>query len=620
MTTNTSYAPGNVPVWGDPNAMFSLSSGLITLTEGYILALQQASQNLFPPQINFSAPMVANPPTPVTVPMPSLINVSFSPPALPAAFAGTLNIGSVLPGPLTAVQPTLNFPTAPTQFNGVMPTSPGINLNYSYPTVSYTAPTPPSLLSLTPVTFNPLVIPTFNASVPQLTLAAPTAYGYNEAAFYTSAELTAVQNSLTNALTSGTDTGLDAVTQKAIFDAAAEREYRANANTLLELERMESLGYAFPPGVYIDARIKMQTETANTLAGLSRDIMVKQAELHLENVVKARDSAVQLEGKLIDYYNQIAQRTFEAARYYTEAAISIYNGQVQAFAAQLRGYEVQATVYDTQIKGVMAQIEQLKAQIAFEQTQAEINTALVQQYKTQVDAAVAGLDVYKTEVEIIQIQANVEKTKIEAFGAQIQAYTGQVNAYVAQVEGYKAVIESQTAIEQVYKTQVDAYSVQVDAGVKAADALIEQYKGQIQAYEAQLDAFKSQLQAQVALAQAQEAYNTSNVEAYKGQVGAVSAYNQTLTAQWEAVVNEQEKIAEVAVKAAEANGQLYIAAKQLSIDASKTGAQVAAQLGAAALNAIHWSNSASWSTGSSEVISSSTSTSTSTNTNYNSSV
>ena len=612
---------GMIPLWGDASVMFGLSQNLITLTEGYVTALQSAAMNIFPPNINVDFPSVSSPPRPVTVPLPALLPVATINPTLPAAFSGSLDIGNLLPGPFNVPQPTLSFPSAPTPFSGSVPTSPPIDLNFVYPDVQIQLPYAPALLSLDVVTFDPLVIPTFDVTVPTLTLSPPSPVAYTEKAAYTSTVLSALQASLLSAMTDNTDTGLSAATQQAMWDAAREREMIQQAAALASLDRdTEVLGYALPPGVFIDARIKIQTETSRTLSGLSRDIMVKQAELRLENVTKARELSVGLEGKLIDYYNQVAQRTFEAAKYYTEAAINIYNAQVQAFTVKLRGYEVQATVYDTQIKGILANVQYKQAQIDFEKTKAEINSALINQYKIEVDASLATLEVYKTQVQIIQVQAQIEKTKVDVFAAQIQAFTGQVNAYTAQVDGYKAVIESQTAIENVYKTQVEAYSAEVSAGVAAAGALIAQFKGRIEAYTAQLDGFKAQLQAQVAVVQAEAAYNTSLVEEFKGEVSAVTAYNQALTSQWEAVVNEQVQIAQVAAKVAEANGQLYISARQLSIDASKAGAQVAAQLGAAALNAIHWSNSASWSLGVSSVISNSNSTSTSTNSNYNSSV
>ena len=618
---------GGVPMWGDSSAMFGTAQSLIGLTEGFVQSIQATATSVFAPQISPQWPTVAAAPVPATATSPTLAPVVWTTPAAPAAFSAALDV-SAMPGPYTGVAPTLTFGTAPAAFSGSVPSAPSLNLAFTYPTVVAPAlPTAPPLLSISTVTFSPLTIPSFNVNVPTLALTAPNPFSYVEKAWYTSSELTAVQTSLVNAITSGTDTGLDIGTQTNLFNAAYEREYRAQADALAALQRdMEVLGYAFPPGAYVDARTKIFTETQNTIAGLSREIMVKQAELHLENVTKARELVVSLEGKLIDYYNQVSQRAFEAAKYAVESSVAIYNAQAEMFAKQLEGYRVQAEVYGTQIKGIMAQIEETKAQIEFEKTKAEINRTQVEAYSAQISAALAVLQVYKTEVDIIQTQANVEKTKIDAYAAQIQAFVGQVNAYTAQVEGYKAQVEAQGVIENVYKTGVDAYAAQVGAGTSIVNARVAQYHAQIEAYTAQLDGYKSALQAQVSQAQSLTAYNSSQIEAFKGQVTSLTSYNETLTKQWDAVMSEQERIAEVGVKAAEANGQLYIAARGLSLDASKTGAQVVAQLGAAALSAIHWNNSSSWSIGQattsakSASVSTSSSTSTSNSTAVNTNI
>lgn len=609
-----------IPQWGDAAEMFGTSQSLITKTEEYIDQINRLVGQIFPPVISVNFPTVANPPKPILADAPTLIDVAWQTPVQPAAFSGDLDISRYLPGAFNGVQPTLNFGAQPGAFVGQAPASPPIDLNFQYPTVQIVLPDPPSLLSIADVAFNPLNIPQFTAGVPELTISPPTPLPYIEKAFYTSQTLTDVQTSIQLALTDNTDTGLSAATQQAMFDAAREREYRTMADALADLERMEELGFAFAPGVYLDARIKMQTEMHNTTAGLSREIMVKQAEMHLENVMKSRELAISLESRLIDYYNNIATRSFEAAKYITDASVAIYNAQVQAYAARLEGFKATVTAYEASIRGIEAQVEQLKAQIAFEQTKAEINNSLISQYKVEVDAALATLDVYKTQVSIIQVQASIEKTKVDAFAAQIQAYTGEINAYTAQVEAYKANVEAQGAIENVYKTQVDAYSAEVNAGVSAANALVAEYRGRIEAYTAQLDGYKAALQAMVEQARSAAEYNTAQTEAYRALVSAQGTYNEVLTKQWEAVLNEQVQITQVAVKAAEANGQLYISARQLSLDAAKTGAQVAAQLGAAALNAIHWSNSANWSLSSSSVLSTSQSTSDSTNHNYNASI
>lgn len=592
----TGQGSSQVPMWGDDLQMFGLSQSLITQAEAYSAQLVLAAQSIQPQQINVTFPTISAPPKPLTGALPALLDVSFIMPGQPGAFGATLDITGLLPGPFTGLAPTLNFGVLPSPPTATVPASPPIDLNFVYPTVAINLPSPPQLMTLDMVTFNPVVIPTFNVAEPALTAVAPSLIGYNEPAFYTSSLLSALQTSLQNALTNGDDTGLDATTQQAMWDAAREREYRAQRDALDALDRdNEVLGYAFPPGVFVDARLKIYTETNNTLSGLSRDIFVKQMELRLANVTKAREEATALEGTLIGYYNNIAQRAFDYVKLQIDSSVAIYNAKVQAYAASLEGFKAQVQAYEAVIRGIEAQIEEYKAQIAFEQVKAEINTALVEQFKVQTDAALATLEVFKTQVEIIQVQASIEKTKVDVFSAQIQAYVGQINAYTAQVEGYKAAVEAQGAIEGVYKTQVDVYATEVDASIKAADALIAQFKGRIEAYTAQLEAYKAQLQGQVALAQAQNLYNTSQVEVFKGETTALAAYNNNLTTQWEAILNEQEKIAEVAVKEAEANGQLYIAGKQALIEALKVPATVMAQLGAASLNAIHWSNSSNWS-------------------------
>jgi hypothetical protein len=611
---------GLIPQWGDASAMFSLSTALVGKAEDYVSTLEQIASQLTAPIINFIPPAISATPVPVTVAVPTFTTPAFNIPTQPAAFSGALDISSLLPGALTVTAPTLNFGSPPTPFTTTAPASPGVDLNFDYPTVAITLPNPPTLLSLDTVVFNALAIPTFSASVPNLTAVAPSVVQYREGMLFTSQLLTDLETALDNAITTGALDALAAQAQQALFDAGREREYRAQADALLELDRMtETLGFAFPPGVYVDARIKLQTETTNTLAGISRDIMYKQADLQLQNIISARKEAVDLESKLIDYTNQVAQRAFETTKYATEASIAIYNAQVQAYTASLDGYRTQATVYQAQIQGIQAQVAIYNAEIEFERVKTEMNTALISQYKVQVDAALANLEIFKVETQIIQVRAEIEKTKIEAFGAQIQAFVAQVNAYTAQIEGYKATVQTQAVIENVYKTQVDAYGVTVDAGVKAADAVIEQYKGRIQGYEAQLDAFKTNLQAMVEQARAAALVNENAARVYTAEVQAVSAYNQLLTAQWEAITNEQEKIAEVAVKAAEANGQLFISSRQLQQEGTKTAATVMAQLGAASLNAIHWSNSSSWALSQAASINSSISnvTSTSTNTNTN---
>ena len=591
------YTPGYsvTPLnsYGDPNAMYQLSVSMVYAAEQYLGQLGASAASLVPPTINPSFPVISAAPAQAIAPLPTMQAVTWTPPQSPGAFSGTLNTDGLLPGPFQGLAPTLNFGTPPAAFSGQLPAAPAVNLNFQYPTPSIQLPSIPSLLSLDTILLPSVSIPTFTASVPTLSAGAPTIRNYTEGPLYASDLLSQVEDNLTRALADGSWTGLPAAAEGGLWDRGSDREFRAQADALADLDRMESLGYAFPPGVWLDARIKIQTETDNTRTALSREIMVKQAELTLENITKARSEAVQLEGKLIDYTNQVAQRTFDSCKYVTEAGVQIYNAAVEGFKASLEGYRTQATVYEAQIRGLEATVKVYQAEIEFERTKAEINTALINQYKTEVDAAMATLKITELQVEIIKTQAEVEKIKVEVFGSEVQAFASTVNAYTAQVGAYKTQVEAQGAIEGVYKTQAEVYGTLVQSGTAAINAKVADYKGRIEAYTAQIELYKSQIQSMIGQAQAANFYNTSQAEVYRAEVASLQSYNEVLTKQWEAAVSEGTNIAQVAVKAAEANGQLYISSRSLALDASKVGAQVCAQLGAASLNAIHWSSSVS---------------------------
>jgi hypothetical protein len=585
----------NPPIWGDDGSrVFSLAQQLVMSAEQYVAALGNTS--IIAPSINPNFPTVDDPPRVRTSPLPTLQQVTWNVPVQPSAFNGSLDLSGLLPPAFTGTPPTLNFGTPPAAFSTSAPTSPAVDLNFTYPTVAVTLPNVPQLLSLDTVVFPNVTIPDFNVQVPTLTAVAPNTFRYVEGAMYTSVLLTQLQTDLTNALSEGTWTGLPPAAEQGIWDRGREREYRQMADAFMELDRMEAMGFAFPPGVFIDARLKIQTEMQYTTASLSREVMIKQAELELQNIVEARKNATELERTFLEINDHVAQRAFESAKYATEAAIAIYNAQVQAYAASLEGFKTEAIVYDTRIKGILAQVEVVKAEIAFEQTKAQINTALVEQYKGEVQAAEAILEVYKTQVQIVQTRAQVEQIKVSIFSEQIKAFVGEINAYTAQVEAYKAQAETQGVIEGVFKTQVDAFAAEVNAGTAEINAKVAAYRAQIDAYTAQLEGFKAAIQSMIGQAQAASLFNTAQADVFRSEVAALTAFNGTLTAQWQSVLNEQEKIAEVGVAAAKANGDLFIAARGLSLDATKVGAQVTAQLGAAALGAIHWANNSSWST------------------------
>lgn len=596
---------------GDANTMYGYALTRTEAADNYILTLGQASAGLAPPVINPTFPSATAAPS-LSIPEPPAPEVAvWALPGLPDDFVGSLTIDNLLPDPFDADPPTLIFPTAPVAFSDVVPDAPGVDVAYDYPTLSYTLPAAPSLLSISTFAFDGVTLPTLDETVPVLSIPSPSILPYVPGALYTSALLTSLKATLQDRIENG-GTGLQADVENAIWDRGREREMRAMADAIRGLERMEEMGFAFPPGVYIDSRIKIETEAQYTTAGLSREVMIKQAELEQTNVLKALDTATQLEGTLINYTNSVEQRLFESAKFVTQAGIEIYNAQVRAYASYLDAYKTKVAIYEARIRGELAKVEIYKAQVDAEQAKATINTALVSQYKVSTDAALSVIEAYKAELSAIQTKAQIEKLKIDIYGEQVRAYGSKVSAYTANVEAFRAAIGAEASKQEAFKSQVQAYAATVDAGAKAADAKIAEYRGLIEAKNVEWAGYRAQAEAESARVKSIADLNSARSDIYRATVQGVSGYNDALTKQWQASIDQAQRVAEIGVAAAKANADLYMTTRSLALDAAKVGAQVEAQLGAAALNAINWSSS--WQTSSSDSFGQSVST------NYNYSV
>lgn len=605
---------------GQPNYWYQIALQEVAATNSYLTALANATMGLNPPSITPVWPTTPPAPTLAGTTLPTFQEVIWEMPNIPTAFTGSLTLGDYMPAPFDDNPPELVYGTAPADFAETLPASPGIDLNFQTPTLSVTLPAPPSLLSIQTYQFGGLNMPTIDVTVPELTVVAPTVVEYVPGSMYTSSLLMNAKSVLEDYIVNG-GTGLPPEVEEALWNRGRDREYRAMGDAIAELERMEALGYAFPPGVYINARTKIATEMGYTASTLSREVAIENAKLEQSNIQWAMQSAIQLEGQLIQYNNQVEQRLFEAAKYATEAGISIYNAKVQAYAAYLDAYKTKVAIYEAQIRAELSKVEAYKAEMEAESVKAQVNTALVQQYKTQVDAALANVEIFKAEVGAIQLKAEIEKMKVVIFGEQVKAYGAKVNAYTAGVEGFRAKVSAEAAKQDAFKSQVQAYAAQVEAGARVIGAKIDEYKANIDAKTAEWEGYKAAAAAQASRAQSITAGNQALAESYKAQVTAISSYNDVLTKQWQVTVDQSQRTAEIGIQAAKMNAELYTTTRSLALEAAKVGAQVSAQIGAAALNSANWSwsesESISDSTSRSDSKSYSYSNSNSRSTNYN---
>ena len=530
---------------------------------------------------------------------PTLTTINFNTQALPNPIDAALDIDGILPDPFDDEAPTLTLTNPPASFTETAPAEPSITTVFTDPgELVVSLPAPPNLLSLNIATFDGVTLPTFDEEAPEIDLTAPSVIPFEPGSEYSSALMTLLRSTMLTRIQDG-GTGLAPDVENAIWDRGREREYKSQADALAKLEQMEAMGFAFPPGVYMDARLRIITETDAALKGFSREVMVKQAELEQSNVLKALEQATMLEGKYLDQWNQIEDRRFQTAKYQTEAQVSIFNAKVEAFKGMLDAYRAKVQVFEARIRAETQKVEVYRAQIAAEQTKADINKTLVEQYKIQSDIALSTIDIFKAKVEAIRTKAEIEKLKIEVFREQIAAFTAKVNSYTSQVEAYKASTTAEVAKQDAFKSKVQAYSATVDAASKVIEARVQELKAKIDVKQAEYDGYKSAIQGETARVQGLASYNTALTDQYKADAQVSASYNDALTKQWQAQIEYIKGKAEVASQVAKMNSDLVISGANVEIEGAKAAGQIAAQIGAAALSAYNISTSASVSSSSS---------------------
>lgn len=615
-----------LPQMRSPDQAINFAQSSANTAYSFINQLGLATADLAPPAITPIFPSIPSAPTPVTATLPSLQPVLVTPPTPPVPLGDTLNIDVILPEPFDENPPVLMFGEAPAPFSEPAPDAPGVDTSYVMPELDLTLPAAPNLLTLNIGRFDGVSLPTLDETVPELTAVAPTVVDYVPGSYYTSELLSALQATLADRIANG-GTGIPAAAENAIWDREREREFIASDDAIRDLERLESLGYALPPGVYLDARLRVNTEMRARQISLGREIMIKQAELEMENIRQSLVTATQLEATLVGYNNQVEQRLFESSKYATEAGIEIYNAKVRAYAAFLDAYKTKVNIYEARIRGELAKVEVYRAQLQAEETKATVNNSLVNQFKVQTDAALANVEVFKARVLAIQSKAELEKLKINIFGEQVRAYTAKIGSYTAGVEGFRALVMAEGSKQEAFKAKVQAYATNVDAVVKTIEARIEEYKGKIAGKVAEWEGYKAAYQGEASRAQAINQSNQSLVEGFRAEVAGTTGYNEVLTKQWQVTLDQAQRTSEIGVTAAKANAELYVTTRSLALDAAKVGSQVSAQIAAASLNAVNYSYSNSlgysgnasnsFNQGLSSNFNNSTSTATSTSTNYN---
>lgn len=511
--------------------------------------------------------------------------------------APTFDFSSIVPvhvQDFLNTSPVLDLPVPPSSNLPNVPTAPSIN-DIALPDAPvYTIPATPAF-SIVQIPVPPsIVIPDFTSTLPIDDLVAPSNnFSFFEQA-YQSAVLDELQAEILDNLQNG-GYGINPEDESALYERARSRAI-AGAQTKIEEAFRVGAQRSFPQPygeIFINVE-RAQQDLQNSLNDINRDIVLKRADLFVDNRKFTIEQARELEQVLISYHTSLMERTLNAAKVTLDASISIFTAQVSRYNVRLEAYRTDATVFEAKIRAALGQIEIYRTTVEGKKLELEAQRSAIEIYRAQLAGIESVVNIFRTRMDAANIQATIERTKFEAFRASIDAFAQQVQAKTAEFGMYEARIRGETAKVTVFSAQVAAYNAQVSSSKTVADiqvanlhAEVEQAQSKLAAYNGQIEQFKTSLSAQIETIR-------SNSEVYRADISAFSTSVDALRAAFTLELTERDTtmknniaVADVKVRTAIAHLQAQQNAANLHLEAAKFGATFYGNVTSAALNSIN---------------------------------
>ncbi|MGH8566540.1 MAG: hypothetical protein ACREXU_00615 [Gammaproteobacteria bacterium] len=193
---------------------------------------------------------------------------------------------------------------------------------------------------------------------------------------------TSVDGWLCSTLTDG-GTGMQPAVENALWQRSRERE-------ILDARRAEdeavsgfaARGWALPGGVLIDAVLRVQQVLSDKVSTHSRDVMVKQAEIEIENIRFAVDQGVKLRlgviSALVDFlrtWASMKELAIEKAKALLDAKTRLYQSVAAYYGAIIEAARLVLDYDKLQIDSFVG-TQEISADRAIARVEAQVNAAI----------------------------------------------------------------------------------------------------------------------------------------------------------------------------------------------------------------------------------------------------
>lgn len=326
-------------------------------------------------------------------------------------------------------------------------------------------------------------------------------------------------------------TGLPLAVEQAMWERAASREDVAIARDISAAAiEFSGRGFTLPPGMLANRIDTIRSEGALKKQELGREVMIKVADTHIENLRFACQQAIASENVLIGLWSQMAQRGFEAAKVQLESELALLNAQVAIFNARQSAYQTAANVHKIALEERALELEKFKAELEAEVAKGQINEQRIKVFLGLYDGLKADAELYKAEMQGAQLESELQRNEVDKFKAGVQAAGELIQADKLRYDAYESRVKGETAKAQLLESQGRAYSAYVSGKVARSEIDVKNQQADLQVLDLQLRAFlgnlerdKVQLQAETAAIQATAEAHRTNTQRYTAEMGAKTA-------------------------------------------------------------------------------------------------
>lgn len=477
---------------------------------------------------------------------------------------------------------TSGLPEKPTTVAPVLPDAPVL-----------VEPTMDALNEISIPAFTFPTLPTFSATAPVFTAAAPSPVVYFDEPVFADSLAAAVKAKVEEWLQGGT--GLPAAVEQALFDRARSREQMVTNKRVDEaMSAFAARGFMLPNGALAAAVAEAQESGALRESDLSRQIYLQSAQWEIENLRFAVGNGITLTGQFMGLFQEAARRSFEVARLRLDAELRIYDAAVTLFNAQQNAYQVEANVFKTRLDGELAKLTAYRAQIDAQLAIGQLNEQLVKVYLARIEGLKASVSLYTARMDGAKTQADIARTQIEGFRAEVEAYSAKLQAQKVVWDGYEAQVRGEAAKGSIIEAESRAFGSVVQAQIGKQNVIIEKARTRIAATQASVQKYAALTDSQSKVVSAQMESVRARAAAY---TAAMSKYEADLRAsglEYEVaarLVGEELRNAlayyEIQVKEYDAVQARALQASQLVAEALRAAGQMTSSLAQGAMSAIH---------------------------------